>query len=106
MYWTPRNILRVLAISVVDLAAILSALFALYMLLLVAIFFGNFNLQKPAHLGILLGTCLSIPVGISAPFVFLRTPSIPRLLLVAVAVILAVFTYWLWSIPAARGLIH
>src|SRR4030095_2851051 len=101
-----KSILQPVAITVAGLIAAGSVLFAVWMLFLVVVFFGNFHFQLLSHIGIFLETCVFIVTAIMAGIVFLRSPSVRGYILVALAACLSVLTFWLWSIPAARGLVH
>jgi|GEM_PF-2599878 len=101
-----KSFLRPVAITVAGIVVTLSVLFAAWMLFLVAVFFGNFHFHKSSHIGIFFETCLFIASAIFAGFSFLRGRTARSYALVIGSAGLAVLTFWLWSIPAARGLVH
>ena len=101
-----KSLVRRVAIAVAGIVAIASALVAAWMLFLVVVFQDNFNFQKPTHLGIFIETCVFIVIAIFANLALMFSRSRRSYLLVVVTVCLAALTFWLWSIPAARGLIH
>ena len=76
------------------------------MVLLVFMVLASFQFRHLGHVGIFLETCLFIVTAFSAVIAFPRSPSPRHFLFVAASACLAALTYWLWSLPAARGLIH
>lgn len=87
--------------------ASLAALGASLMLaLLGGIIFGNFNLANNAHLGILTATFLAPICVVGCGLFFQVRPSGFSAALVLISYGITGSTWYLWSIPAARGLIH
>lgn len=97
---TPLYVYLAAAASKIALACgALSALFAI-------LFLSNFNFENFAHLGIFVFDILTplLVIG-SAVFFYYRQNALSGSLLIAsyLAVIIA---WYLWTIPAARGLMH
>jgi hypothetical protein len=74
--------------------------------LLGLIFFGNFNFANYAHLGIFAATVFA-PVFVAVCWLFFRArPSPLSAALTFSSYAMTGLAWFLWSIPAARGLIH
>jgi hypothetical protein len=84
-----------------------TALFAGLLLALIGlIFFGNFNFANNSHLGIFAAT-LFAPVFVAACWMFfLARPSSLSAALTFASYAVTAIAWFLWTIPAASGLVH
>jgi hypothetical protein len=91
------------AISLVSAAALLAGLL---LLLLGLLFFGNFNFANNTHLGIF-ATTVFAPISVAACWLFVQVrPSSLSASLTLASYGMTALAWFLWSIPAARGLVH
>ncbi len=90
-------------ISFISAAALLAGLLLAFV---GVVFFGNFNFADNAHLGIFAAT-LFAPVFVAACWLFfLARPSSLSAALTFASYAMTAIAWFLWSIPAARGLVH
>jgi hypothetical protein len=91
------------AISIISAAALLAGVL---LALIGLVFFGNFNFANNAHLGIFTVT-LFAPVFVAACWLFFQArPSSLSAALTLASYAMTAVAWLLWSLPAARGLVH
>lgn len=73
---------------------------------LILVFFGNFRMNHPTHLLILLLGCLGPLVSLAASVLLVARPNPKHLWLAVVAVACVAGFFWAFSLPGARGIIH
>jgi hypothetical protein len=92
-----------LAITIISAAALLAGLLLAFIGL---IFFGNFNFANNAHLGIFASTVFA-PLFVAASWLFFQSrPSSLSAALTFASYAMTAIAWFLWGIPAARGLVH
>ena len=92
-----------IGISFISAVALLAGLLLAFLGL---VFFGNFNFADNAHLGIFAATFFA-PVFVVACWLFFQVrPSGLSAALTFASYFMTAIAWFLWTIPAANGLIH